>query len=349
MGDRGQKRKIGSKYNPYKAMTDKFIEMIEKGTSPWQRPWTVSPGLTGPPVNAVTNRPYRGMNALNLAFFNQMSGDNRFATEKQIKLKGWTLREGAIRYPVYFFKEIGGKTESSVQTTTEGTEASQSESAGTESTAAPEKKRLTMWTYQVYSANDIEGIPALKEQAGVSFESTLMVNEKMEKMLRDLGAKVVYGGDKAYYHPGADIIRMPDKEKFGTVEDLYAVVGHELVHWTGHPDRMARKFGKVHGNPDYAKEELVACFGAFMLMQKIGIPMNEEHEKSHASYLKSWLECVKEDPKFLYFSASTASKAVDFLMEKSGLEVKAEVAPEKHGEVQDTSPEFEDEDAIPVL
>jgi len=36
---------------------------------------------------------------------------------------------------------------------------------------------------------------------------------------------------------------------------------HEAGHWTGHPDRLARSFGKRFGDQAYAFEELVALSG----------------------------------------------------------------------------------------
>ena len=45
-------------------VTDQIIEMLEKGTAPWQTPW--EPGALQLPHNPTTNRAYRGGNALHL-------------------------------------------------------------------------------------------------------------------------------------------------------------------------------------------------------------------------------------------------------------------------------------------
>jgi antirestriction protein ArdC len=45
-------------------VTDQIIEMLEKGTAPWQTPW--EPGALQLPHNPTTDRPYRGGNALHL-------------------------------------------------------------------------------------------------------------------------------------------------------------------------------------------------------------------------------------------------------------------------------------------
>ena len=46
----------------YEQITDKIVTALENGVNPWAKPWhTVS---YGPFRNALTNRPYRGMNVL---------------------------------------------------------------------------------------------------------------------------------------------------------------------------------------------------------------------------------------------------------------------------------------------
>ncbi|WP_226817710.1 ArdC-like ssDNA-binding domain-containing protein [Acidithiobacillus ferriphilus] len=48
-------------------VVDRLIQQIEQGTARWQRPW--KPGEILPPVNAVTGKPYRGVNYENLMAF----------------------------------------------------------------------------------------------------------------------------------------------------------------------------------------------------------------------------------------------------------------------------------------
>ena len=49
----------------YAQITEKMIHALESGTAPWTRPWKVTGD--GMPVNALTGKPYRGVNALNLS------------------------------------------------------------------------------------------------------------------------------------------------------------------------------------------------------------------------------------------------------------------------------------------
>ena len=43
-------------------VTNQIIEMLEKGTAPWQTPW--EPGALQLPFNPTSDRTYRGGNAL---------------------------------------------------------------------------------------------------------------------------------------------------------------------------------------------------------------------------------------------------------------------------------------------
>jgi Transposase DDE domain group 1/Zincin-like metallopeptidase len=54
------------------------------------------------------------------------------------------------------------------------------------------------------------------------------------------GAKIEYGGNRAFYAITTDSIRMPPFETFRDSESHAATVVHELTHWTRHPKRLNR-------------------------------------------------------------------------------------------------------------
>jgi antirestriction protein ArdC len=82
-------------------ITARIIAAQEAGTPPWRRPW----GKGGPaplwPRNAVTGRPYRGINALLLAWhpLALAGGDPRWCTYNQARDKGWQVRKGEKGIP----------------------------------------------------------------------------------------------------------------------------------------------------------------------------------------------------------------------------------------------------------
>ena len=48
----------------YGIVTDQIIEALERGTVPWRQPWS---GGSAIPRNAVSKKPYRGVNPFLLA------------------------------------------------------------------------------------------------------------------------------------------------------------------------------------------------------------------------------------------------------------------------------------------
>ncbi|HIJ80580.1 MAG TPA: DUF1738 domain-containing protein [Desulfuromonadales bacterium] len=43
----------------YQIVTDRILELLERGTVPWRKPWATSQGM---PKNLVSNKEYRGIN-----------------------------------------------------------------------------------------------------------------------------------------------------------------------------------------------------------------------------------------------------------------------------------------------
>ena len=105
---------------------------------------------------------------------------------------------------------------------------------------------------------------------------------------------------------------MPPIESFRDAESYYATLTHEGTHWTRHPSRLDRDFGrKSWGHQGYAREELVAELGSAFLCADL--ELTPEVRDDHASYIASWLEVLKNDKRAIFQAASYAQKAVDFL------------------------------------
>ncbi len=59
-------------------------------------------------------------------------------------------------------------------------------------------------------------------------------------------------------------------------------------------------------------EALIAEWGSAFLMADLGIAGEVQHE----SYVASWLKALKNDKRYIFKAASTASKAHRYLMDK---------------------------------
>ena len=140
------------------------------------------------------------------------------------------------------------------------------------------------------------------------------------RMAAGFGAKVAIAEDRYMGGTCVNVGCVPKKlyvyagefgKAFKDAQSYTATKAHELVHWTGHPSRNAREFGKRFGDRAYAFEELVAELGAAFLCADLGIAA--EPRDDHASYLAHWLKVLKDDKRAIFTAASHAQKAADFL------------------------------------
>jgi antirestriction protein ArdC len=91
----------------------------------------------------------------------------------------------------------------------------------------------------------------------------------------------------ASYSVSSDHVQMPPFESFRDTETYYTVLGRETTHWTRHPSRLDRDFGrKRFGDEGYAMEELVAELGSAFLCADLDL--TPEVRVDHAAYVASW-------------------------------------------------------------
>ena len=137
--------------------------------------------------------------------------------------------------------------------------------------------------------------------------------------------KIQYKEQRAYYSIDKDLINMPRKKSFKSIEAYYSTLWHELVHSTGSIKRLGRKTlcdMAPFGSESYAMEELIAEMGSAYLSRFSQILPNEI--KNTVAYLDNWLEVFKKDKRFLITASGHAQKAVDFILDMKTAEVKYE-------------------------
>ncbi len=146
--------------------------------------------------------------------------------------------------------------------------------------------------------------------------------ESADRFIAACNADIRHGGERAFYAPSTDHIQMPDEDLFCGTDTLtrdegyYAVLLHELTHWTGHKARCDRDLSGRFGKQAYAAEELVAEIGAAVLCAETGV--TQDTRADHAQYLANWLQLLKDDPKAIFTAAAKASLAVAWLKAKLG-------------------------------
>jgi len=320
-----------AKFDVYEEITNRIVAQLEQGSIPWLKPWKNDKSQNGfsfagnlSPVNAVSNRPYSGLNVLLLWITSAEKGyrSNKWLTYGQAEKLGGHVLKGEKSTLVYFMK----KYEKSVKND-EGEENSE--------------QRFMARGYRVFNVEQtsIADKFTKNEESPVVIvtkpeESKNQFREDLEKWFEATGAKFRHGGNRAFYSTGTDSITMPHLAQFKSVDSYYATKFHEIGHWTGNEKRLGRTFGKRFGDAIYALEELVAELTSAFLCADFGIIgelVSGEHEdvgadqtQQHAAYIQSWLRELKGNKKFIFAAASNARKAAEYLHSFSGKKAESE-------------------------
>jgi antirestriction protein ArdC len=284
------------KADTYEKVTNRIIADLEQGELTWLKPWS-SGNMEGRIIRPLRHNglPYSGINVLMLWSAAVESGyaSPFWMTFKQAQELGAHVRKGEQGSLVVYANTI---------TKTEEGENGQDE----------ERKIPFMKGYTVFNVEQIEGLPehyAAKPEAVIDAAQRI---DHAESFFAATGADIRHGGNSAHYSGGTDHVQMPAFEAFRSPEAYYATLAHELTHWTKHPKRLDRDFGrKKWGDEGYAKEELVAELGAAFLCADLAL--TPEPGMDHAAYIQSWLKVLKEDKRAIFSAAAHAQRAADFL------------------------------------
>ena len=309
----------------YQMITDKVISMFKNAkASDYHRPWKDDAFFI--PINFESKKTYRGVNRLLLQERIGFAGAFRnpyFLTFNQIKKHGGRLKKGTRGYEVVYYsiryivpadKNTGRKAYSSTNTQKVIDYLAKNKLSEDIVTRIP-----MIRYYNVYNGASIEGIDFQldKLQIGRAVPDTASENQAAALIVENYPnpPAIKHEGNRAYYSPSGDYVKMPKKEQFDSINDYYRILFHELTHSTGHDKRLDRGIHLMLEKEDYAKEELVAEFGAVFLSAWAGIMWYTN--KNHAVYLKNWNSAIKEaenDNKFLMKAASLAQAATDYIL-----------------------------------
>ena len=309
----------------YKMITDKVISMFKTAkASDYHRAWKDDAFFI--PLNFDSKKPYRGVNRLLLQERIGFAGAFRnpyFLTFNQIKKHGGKLKKGTRGYEVVYYsiryivpadKNTGRKAYSSTNAHKVIDFIDKHKLSEDIVTRIP-----MIRYYNVYNGASIEGIDFQldKLQIGRAVPDTASENQAAALIVENYPnpPAIKHEGNQAYYSPSGDYVKMPKREQFDSINDYYRTLFHELTHSTGHEKRLDRGINLMLEKEDYAKEELVAEFGAVFLSAWAGIMWY--NNKNHASYLKGWNSAIKEaenDNKFLMKAASLAQAATDYIL-----------------------------------
>ena len=282
-------------------ITSQIVEALTKGDlPPWRKPWRCDRNA-GSHANAISKRPYTGVNPLILEVAANRHGfqSRWWATFKQWEqLGGRVVRRPADVPPgrwgtqIVFCKPV---TKTEIDDDGEETK----------------DEFLVLRTFTVFNIDQVEGECLDHLRVGHGSLDTQEVEQRFddaERVITATKAEISYGGNLAFYSAEGDYIQVPHRSQFALPE-FYETVFHELVHWSEVPHRL----NWDRAGEGYSMGELIAEMGGCFLATEVGLPTAGDLT-NHAAYLKGWLKAMQNDPKFIFRASSQASKAVDFLL-----------------------------------
>lgn len=280
----------------YQEITNRVLELLDKGTVPWRSPFKRGTG-DGWPKNISTGRRYRGINLFLLAMRSLESGfgSDFWLTYRQANERGGNVKKGEKSSLVVFWKQVEREDRDS----------------------GNKIKIPVLRHYHLFNVEQCDGVGA--PDAPVDDPNT----EPFQELLQPAaivagytdGPEIKTGGAKAQYMPLADRVMVPKPEKFHSSEAYYSTLFHELSHSTGHSKRLNRELDTKlapFGSPDYSREELVAEMSAAFLAASSGISPPTIEQST--AYIDNWKKVLKGDKRLVVLAAGAGQRSADWVL-----------------------------------
>lgn len=264
--DRGGKSRLFIK------VTEEMIDLMEKKSRRWTRPWTR--GIRLMQLSASSRLPYSGLNRLRLALTSESRGYDSpyWITPYRADKLGHPVRENEIDRWVLVFSVFRSDRDGG----------------------------LRFMVHVVYNLEQCEGWekttmawsrpPLPAPQAVID---SYITHEVSRSSFR-LEHSTIHD---ASYMPLTDTIVIPVVDRFPELADYYATAFHEIAHSTGPMHRLGRRHGwdwEVFGSHGYAEEEIVAELAAAFLAVETGVANDLRMLEDSAAYLRSWSDVANK-------------------------------------------------------
>lgn len=295
---------------PEEKLAADLIALLEQGVNPWRRPWV---GHQGEHRNLLTGHTYTGGNPLLLEVGNLSRGNTLplWMGAGQAKANGWMPAKGSKAARIAQPRPV----------TIEDDNAQPGE-------ISSKARSFTVFRLvPVFNAADLVGVDddsaaalARRIDAATGNIEQRPEPERLahaEDVLTAWEVKAQIGGALACYSVAQDRISLPEPRAFESREHFAATWAHEAIHSTGHKSRLHRNMGGTFGTPSYAREELIAEMGSAILCRRLQIGSELQE---HASYLQSWIEVLREEPRALLKALGAAKKAADLIAPETAAE-----------------------------
>ena len=273
----------------YQIVTDKVLAKMAEGEIPWRKPWVGGRDDAGLPRNFRSKKAYQGINQLLLSMAPYSCPF--WVTYKQAQEAGGQVRQGEKSTLVVFWKPTSYRE-------------------ADDNGDVIERKSLIMRYYNVFNLEQVDGIDWQHLVPQLDPRDASDILDRYSDAPRVIHSE----SDRAFYRVSDDLVSMPMPQQFPVKDRYYQVLYHELVHSTGHAERLNRaELNKTDsfGGSAYAREELTAEIGSCFLCAETGIEPDIENS---AAYLQSWMKRLEEDPELIIKACSRAGKAVRWIL-----------------------------------
>lgn len=285
-------------------LSQQFLNALSQGYIPWTACWAQER-----PLNAITGKAYRGINAAVLSFVGEQRrlSDPRWCTYNQAQQKGWQVMKGAKGVPVEYWAYYDTKEKKLLSW----------KDVRQKLRADPDYEKhlqLRCRTYTVFNGEQIQGIPVLERRHTDIGD----LRDHRDTLVMNMDIQYREGGNEAYYSPSTDTVTLPPEALFDDPYSYMATFLHECSHATGHPNRLDRDLSGKFGSESYAREELRAEIASAFTAQSIGLHLTPEQlayqTDRHAGYIQHWASILKDSPDELFRAIKSAEEISDYLL-----------------------------------
>lgn len=298
----------------------KIIYLLDKVVTGDFQTWLPLSGLA---YNPVSKHTYTSVNQLLLSFAMMQKNYevNNWLTFNQVKDAGGSVLKGEKSTSVTFTDVIYFLNDQKIAAKDAKRHFTEAQAKNPSITTYKEigiKTKRFLKYYFVFNVAQTKDLPEVLFTKGQEPMTEIERTEQAEQLLKQHDVVCINAvGDSAHYNYVTDVIQMPFSKQFKNSEHYYAVLFHELIHWTGHESRLNRVFSKK-GSPDYAFEELIAELGSAFLCAHYQIPAPLT---STTAYVKSWLTVLQNDHTYLLKAMKFSDNAMSSLIEKQTISI----------------------------
>ena len=239
-----------NKQDVYSKITSSILAKLQEGVIPWRKSWR-----TGIPANFISKRYYNGINFIYLSLQDYPSP--YYLTYLQAKQLGGLVNKGEEGSPVVFWKIY--------------------ETPDNDDSSDTDINRIPILRYSYVFNLQQTSLYSVDERPSIISAETILQSLKQKPV-------ILHNFRQCYYSMERDLISIPVIADFDSPAEYYSSLFHEIIHWTGHPNRLNRKM--IGTGVEHVYEELIAEIGSAYLCGVSGImPATLENQVAYIKFL----------------------------------------------------------------